>query len=95
MGVTCVFLLILLCVPVCAESRGGSDDNPQRQQDDLQAKILSLLGSSAALPAPSSQPSPLFGGAGSSAGVGGSSRQQYGRSEGTYNGGGYRDFSYE
>ncbi|KAL5466831.1 hypothetical protein EMCRGX_G030982 [Ephydatia muelleri] len=74
------------------ESRAGagSDDDPQRQQADLQAKILSLLGSSAALPAPSApQPSPLFG-------AGGSSRQQYGRSEGSYNGGGgYRDFAYD
>ena len=81
-----------MCLCLCAESRAGagSDDDPQRQQADLQAKILSLLGSSAALPAPSApQPSPLFG-------AGGSSRQQYGRSEGSYNGGGgYRDFAYD
>ena len=78
---------------LCTESRAGMapEDDPQRQQADLQAKILSLLGSSAALPAPAApQPTPLFG---SSSGAGGPNRHE--RSEGSYNGGGYRGYSYD
>ena len=78
-----LYSLLTRCI-ICKSPAGDfsshqlAKDDIQRQQADLQAKILSLLGSNAVVPSPSAQNStpipkgPLSGGSGGPSGYSGS-----------------------